>query len=397
MVDCIRCLAVGAALGVLLGACTPVTPVPVLDEHPSPVVPTATTEQPRVASVPAVVTPTPWSAVGAALLVVAGEQTLRPGASPVAITPAGDPPGLYAAVAAPDGSALAYAAMQEGAVRLWLHELSSGTTTLLPAPVGDAVARAAFAPDGAALAYTLIGQERWQLLIYDRAAAAARVLAQGSMQAGAETLPLPLVPIAWTPRGLLVEQILYATDALPRGLTLLDPVTGETQMLRAGEHLQAISSSDGAQVALVVGQLPPGGQPTAALLRYEVATGAEHELLPQQQAMLPALAWSPDGTRLAYAAAPGYQSPEYVLGVIDADGANLRTLDLVQAAAGYRFLDLAWADPATLLVLVGASTTEIELWHIPLEHLETGAFSSVARWSLSAAPPQSPRIVHVPR
>ncbi|WP_029215202.1 LpqB family beta-propeller domain-containing protein [Kallotenue papyrolyticum] len=410
MLNRFRPLGAALALGLTLSGCAPVAPVSDAGANPPPEASTAVAQQPTptpalatfTATVevptptPMLATPTPQPVTGEPL-VIAGEYLLRPEATPEALAPVGDPPGLYGVVAAPDGSALAYAAMQAGRLQLWLRDLRSGTATPMPADAGDAFARAAFAPDGSALAYTLIGQERWQLLIYDRAGDAARAVAEGPLQVSAETLPMPLVPIAWTPRGLLVEQILYATDALPRGLALLDPTTGEVQTLRAGEHIQAVPSSDGAHAALVVGQLPPGGQPVAAIARYDLDNGTERELLPQQQAMIPALAWSPDGARLAYAAAPGYQSSESVLGVLDTDGANLRTLELARAAAGYRFLDLAWADPATLLVLVGDTTGQIELRRLDLERFEAGAFNSVATWSLPAPPQQSPRIVYVPR
>ncbi len=74
-----------------------------------------------------------------------------------------------------------------------------------------------------------------------------------------------LRPIAWTASGLLADRILWASDAPPHELVLLNPADGSIAPLRAGTHTQVAASPDGARIAMVSGNMAIGVPPTFAM------------------------------------------------------------------------------------------------------------------------------------
>jgi dipeptidyl aminopeptidase/acylaminoacyl peptidase len=224
-----------------------------------------------------------------------------------------------------------------------------------------------------------------------------RVLQEGSMMASADAIPLPMVPVGWTDAGLFVERILYASDAPPRDLTLVNIESAEATPLREDSHLQVIPSPDGSSVAVIVGVLPIGQQPRAAILLLDIANGDERELVPEQAALIRALRWSPDSAQIAYAAAANYESSETVVGVMNADGSNLQTVEFGVPGFGYRVRDLAWQDSSTPLVLLVNDEGKLELHALPISSFDATGLRPLATFDAepTGAPPA--QILYAPR
>lgn len=374
---------------------TPTT-VPALGS-PSPEPAPPTSEPATPAPEPATPTTDSLPAPGAVLpadapWVTIGSQVYAPGqAAPFDAVTEGDPAMVMGMVAAPDGSSLVYATMIEHRMRLVVRDLRTGGSRVVDAADADSFSRVSFSPDGTAIAFTSIGQERWRLIVMGIVSGEQHVIQEGSMMASADALPLPMVPVGWTEAGLFVERILYASDAPPRDLSLIDLASGEAMLVRADSHLQAIPAPDGASVVVIAGELPPGGQPSAAISRFDVATGSEVSLVPAQQALIRALRWSPDNAMIAYAAAATYESPETVVGVMNADGSNLRTIE-----AG-RVRDLGWQDAATLLLLTATEQRRTMLQALPITTFDAAALQPVATFTAATEGAQPAQLLYVPR
>ncbi|GIV96221.1 MAG: hypothetical protein KatS3mg057_0878 [Herpetosiphonaceae bacterium] len=112
------------------------------------------------------------------------------------------------------------------------------------------------------------------------------------------------IPVDWTPAGLFVQGIIWASDAPPQNLALLQP-DGTQQILRQESYLRAVPSREGERVAIVTGQIPIGG-PAArmAISVLDVSTGNEQVIFPETPIWISDIAWSPDGSQLAFISAP---------------------------------------------------------------------------------------------
>jgi Tol biopolymer transport system component len=167
-----------------------------------------------------------------------------------------------------------------------------------------------------------------------------------------------------------------------RGIFVVDIATGQTRTIvptDRGIGEPAVWTPDGRSVTTVLSftlpieGLDPQVTPTAdahgnypiprrlsGIFLVDVATGAQTLLV--ETAQISALAWSPDGTQLAFltsqTGAYGWHEPQQVW-VVNADGSGLRNLDLVTPAGGHSHtlgwfpdgLRVAWVDGGDIWLL----------------------------------------------
>lgn len=255
---------------------------------------------------------------------------------------------------APNGAYIAYISQEDRLVVIDM--LSRAATT--PEQRDMHIVGFSFSPDSRALAYR---DANGPLQIID--------LSSGQKQ----TIPEPqhdqqpiLSPVEWTSAGLIVERLLWGSDALSQGLALIDPVSGTLTPMRERDHLRAVVSPDGRRIALVTGNLPIGAAPSAAILLLDIASGHETTIVPERQQVIKALRWSPDGSRLLYAESLEYQHPVTRLHVLNADGTNEQVLEVGGKAGGPAFSDLGWRDNATVLLLSAEGGQRLELYTLTL-------------------------------
>jgi hypothetical protein len=205
-----------------------------------------------------------------------------------------------------------------------------------------------------------------------------------------------LAPLGWTPAGLVVERIFWATDAPPQELIVVDPTDGSVQSLRNASHLQAVPSPDGSKVALVKGEVPIGGTPAFEIAILDIASGNETTIVLSRQGLVKALRWSPDGARLLYAMSETYDTLVTSVVALDADGSNQQQVDF--GATGFELAvhDLAWRDAETPLVLVTNQMGQIELNALPLDSFDATGLQSLGTFEGDAGD-QAPQILYVPR
>jgi dipeptidyl aminopeptidase/acylaminoacyl peptidase len=234
------------------------------------------------------------------------------------------PPFGSGALPAPDGSRLAYIS-REG--HLVVVDLRSGATATLGGALEPMSFR--FSPDSRELAAAFSDSQRWQLQVIELGTGAARTLQEGpllSQNSGDRSLVL--MPLAWTPGGIMVEQIMWATDAPPQGLALVDPADGTTHPVREEQHLIAAVNPDGTQVALVTGILPLGGeQPTMELRMLDVASRQDANLLRPQAGFVRQIRWSPDGTMLLFSMSENYGATTAAVVAIPREGTGTQRVD----------------------------------------------------------------------
>ena len=116
-----------------------------------------------------------------------------------------------------------------------------------------------------------------------------------------------LIPIAWTEQGLFAQQVLWGTDAPPQGIVRLDPTTGAIALVSQLDHLNAVISHDGKQLALVSGSAPISEQPSTGITVLDLASGQATPIVPEQPQLISALSWSGDGTQILYASIATYR------------------------------------------------------------------------------------------
>jgi dipeptidyl aminopeptidase/acylaminoacyl peptidase len=211
------------------------------------------------------------------------------------------------------GDASGSAAQVPPAERLFLldaagfHEVTAGERKLLVArPEGAFIYDAAASPDGSTVALSIQLPPKQTPTGYDFGLD-LYVARPGEQPAAivrheriAETMSQP----NWLPDG---DKLLLAvlgrdeTGAADPRIELIDIATGTRQRF-VEDALEPALSPDGSHLAYV-GYDPATG--IAVLMVRDLATGESRPLLPDDQVMsnVANIAWSPDGTRLAFAAA----------------------------------------------------------------------------------------------
>jgi hypothetical protein len=261
-------------------------------------------------------------------------------------------------LAAPNGAYIAYTSQDE---RLVVIDMLSHEQ-ITPEPRDIQVAGFTFSPDSRALAYRVVDGP---LQIFDLPSGRKRTIPEPPADQ-----PLLLSPVAWSPTGLVVERLLWGSDALPQGLALIGPVSGTISPLREREHLRAVPSPNGRRIALVTGSVPIGGAPKAAITLLDIASGTETTIVPERQQVIKALRWSPDESRLLYAESVDYQSTVTTLHVLNADASPEQALELGGKAGGPTFTDAVWRNDNTVLLLSAEGGPRLQLYTLPLDSFD---------------------------
>jgi hypothetical protein len=265
--------------------------------------------------------------------------------------------------AAPNGDYIAYISQEDQLVVIDMRSHKQ----INPEQRDVHVAGFAFSPDSRALAYRVVDGP---LQILDLPSEQKRTI-----QEPPTDQPLMLSPVAWSPTGLLIERLLWGSDALPQGLALIEPASGTISSIREREHLRAVVSPDGRRIALVTGSVPIGGAPSAAIVLLDIASGTETTVVPERQQLIKALRWSPDGSRLLYAESAEYQSTNTTLHVL-ADATPEQALELGQKG-GPSFTDIGWRDDGTALLLSAEGGPRLQLYTLPLDTFDISALQPI--------------------
>jgi len=313
----------------------------------------------------------------------------------LALRAPGFPAYRYSTAVAPDGSHIAYVNEHD---QLTIIDTSVGVLAL-PESAGQTPMGYSFSPDGRALAATFNDGQHWRLQVIDLQSRATRTLQEGALFAqSSDSLPLALMPIAWTPAGILAQRILWASDAPPQGLVLVSPTDGSTQELRQEAHIQAAAAPDGGRIAIVTGETPmePDAQPTMEIRVLDASGGNEQVIVPKKPGFVRDLRWSPDGAMLLYSASEKYDSQAASVALIRADGTNGQRIDFSIGGPNEMGLqDLAWADSKTALILLANAAARIEVNALPVSSFDTNSLRLLD--TLSGQPDVDHRIVYVPR
>jgi hypothetical protein len=267
--------------------------------------------------------------------------------------------------AAPNGDYIAYISQQD---QLVVIDMRNGTQ-ITPEQRDIHVAGFAFAPDSRALAYRVVDGP---LQILDLPSEQKRSISEPPTDR-----PLLLSPVAWSPAGLVVERLLWGSDALPQGLALIEPVSGTISPLREREHLRAVPSPNGRRIALVTGSVPIGGAPKAAITLLDIASGTETTIVPERQQVIKALHWSPGESRLLYAESVEYQSTITTLHVLNSDATPELVLELGGKEGGPTFTDAVWRNNSTVLLLSAEGGPRLQLYTLPLESFDIAGLQPI--------------------
>ena len=189
-------------------------------------------------------------------------------------------------------------------------------------------------------------------------------------------------PVAWSAAGILVDRVLWGSDAPPSQLALMNPNTSELRELHSDGYIQAAISPDGARLAVSTGTVPIGGQPTFAITVIDTASGEATVLEPEQNGLVRTMRWSPDGTMLLTATAEGYGVMDATLTVQGADGSAKQRLEMMESEYPQRYMDANW-DGQTLLVLLGIDE-RAELSAVSLSRFEQGALQPIGSVDVGA-------------
>ena len=330
------------------------------------------TDQPLATA--AVATPT-GTAAASTIYIRSGSRIMAHGAAQpefIELQRGTEPGGQGAVTIAPDGAYIAYTENSPGRIGLALLSLRTSQQQFVP----EALFGGEFSPDGRSVVYTVVIQAGSQVSARDLDSGETRVLQEGDeMQ--------PLRPIAWTPAGILAEQVLMYSDAPPQSLVMIDPAGGEPRTVRPKSHIQGESAPDGSKVALITGHLGIGAPGEAGLAVVDVATGAEQELVSQRVGLIPFVRWSPDGSTLLYSSDAGNEGRPTSLHLVAADGSGGDTLELADASIAGSVRDVVWSDNRTLLVLVAGGAGMLRLYELAAESFDAANMQEIGTFEQS--------------
>ncbi len=414
-----RWLAPGALiLGLALAACGPAGPSsqpPAASATAAPAATTPPTAQPTVAPTivptaqptiaPAaptapVATNTPTTPVGAVFIPtdmpwVRSGGTILGDDEQFDFREHGLPAPAYQFQTARGGAYVAYIS-QEG--KLAVIETRTGRNLIRDEDSIVQPAGLAFSPDGRSLALTSIGQDRWSLLVRDLQSGTMRTVLEGPTVATSnDALPLVASPVEWVAAGLIVENFLWGTDAPPQNVALVNIADGSTRSLRKGQHIAVYPSPDGSRVAVVSGTLRIGEPPTAEIAILDVAAGRQTAIVPSRQALVKALRWSPNGTKLLYVVSNDHQAPATTIHALDVDGSNDQVIEVGVPGVRAAYSDIAWRDDTTALLLSAEFDDYLHLYALPLSSFDVAGLQPLAAFDRRSAGQAPAEIVYVPR
>ncbi|HEY0739693.1 MAG TPA: hypothetical protein VGD69_32510 [Herpetosiphonaceae bacterium] len=282
--------------------------------------------------------------------------------------PAGGPPNL---VVAPSGKRIAYTEAIGGNTseqRLVVLNLDSGIRREIPLGRNGLVFGSVFSPDSERLAYSVVFSDalgRHEFRVLDLASGNSSVRLQGSSG------PMPVV-VAWNRGGLFVRKILYASDAPPQGLFLVNLQSNTLQTVFDGINYGAEPSPDGQKIALVTGELGIGSPPRTMLSVLDRATGRTTTIEAQAQQFVGNVSWSPDGSRLVYSRTLDNGARISTINVSAADGTNKQALLL--SAGSFpgegQIQDIAWRNNQSLLLLIRESQQRASVFTVSLDRFD---------------------------
>ncbi|HET8528253.1 MAG TPA: hypothetical protein VFL60_05030 [Gaiellaceae bacterium] len=225
----------------------------------------------------------------------------------------------------PDGTRVAFAREQradrcDGCPQsLWLTSPTQQLTSRQPGDDAPFDERPSWSPDGSTL-------------VFERSGASVRpgLFTVPAAGGAAHDLQVPGSHPAWGPKLIAFAQVTGGS-----GIGTLDPASGAVRTVLAGVDPTALAwSADGRLAYLAAGG---GGRPQIGIVGSPVKIDLSRLLPPRSLAS--GLAWSPDGTRFAFAASDANGVGEiYTVGV-DGKGLVQVTHDL---GAVFRLGDLTW-------------------------------------------------------
>lgn len=295
---------------------------------------------------------------------------------------------------APGGAFIAYTA-QDG--KLVVVDMST-FTRIREKEIDGMVVGFAFAPDGHSLALTLLNEPAWSLRVYDLATGTMRELQKGTTTVTSSNDPLPLLarPMEWTRGGLFTADIMWATDAPPRNVTLVNSDDGSERMVYEGDFLGAMPAPDGAHVAIVTGQPGMGSVPTMNVKVVSASAPGEQVIIPERQGYVRRMLWSPNGSQLLIASSSDYSLNETTLQTFKANGLDEQSLTIGGAAAPGSYADIAWQDEQTALLLMAKDDGYIHLSTLSIGSFTADALQPRAAYQGQLTVSSNALIVYVP-
>jgi Tol biopolymer transport system component len=308
----------------------------------------------------------------------------------------------FAVQAAPDGSRLAFLEYNnEGRARFQTLDTRSGAQRTYGDAAGIAYVSPRFSPDSQQLAYTMIDQSTpqwyWQLQIVGPAHDDVHILQRGVQDPAMHGFK-PLVPLAWTSTGLLAQELLWASDAPPHGITHVDTATGKLTTVYDEDYLRAEIAPNGSHAAVLTGILPmgPDVESQVSVSVLDIGSGESKPVLQDGKFWIPTLRWSPDAQRLLYTKQGDMGALITALVVLNADGTNEQTLPIGGSGVRGILKDAAWRDNNTLLLLIADNENKLHLYSLALDNLQPNALQEVAAFDGPKSEGITPRILYVP-
>ncbi|HEU5101121.1 MAG TPA: hypothetical protein VFU22_18985, partial [Roseiflexaceae bacterium] len=225
-----------------------------------------------------------------------------------------------------------------------------------------------------------------------------RTLIEGPIHASTPSDALPLMPrpIAWTPDGLVVEEILWATDAPPRNIGLVNSADGSKRTLREADHVSVYPSHDGAKIAVVTGALLLGEPPKTGIEILDVASGQAHEIVPVQQGLVRTIGWSPDDQKLLYALSTDYQAPATSIHARNPDGSGEQQFEVGGPGSKTSYADIAWQNNQAALLLAPEADGYVHLYALPLDAFDISGLQPIAAFEYDRASQAAIEIIYTP-
>jgi hypothetical protein len=258
----------------------------------------------------------------------------------------------------------------------------------------------AFAPDGRSLALTLLDQNNtWRLQLRDIDSGTTRTLLEGSTLLSGPSDPLPLIPspVAWTPSGLIVEHVLWGTDAPPRDVALVNPVDGSKRVVREDAHVRVYPDHAGTKIAVVTGPLRLGEPPATGIIVLDTTSGEQREIRPAQPGLVRKISWSPDDLQLLYAVSADYQAPETSLHALSADGANEQVIEIGAPGVKAAYADIAWQNGQAALLLSPEADGYAHLYTLPITAFDISGMQPVAAFMRQQPDQPVDEIIYTPK
>ncbi|HPM27874.1 MAG TPA: hypothetical protein PLX55_01755 [bacterium] len=244
-----------------------------------------------------------------------------------------------------------YATQSETEESLWVSNKGDQPKNILTLPKNKFIESAKISSDGTMIAYSLLDKHNpeGELWTINADGADNKMIIANTGRYIVEQIPFRLAPLAWSKDKTKIYMITTAdSDATPSGMYVADLATAKIQKAKTPDiTLWGVSFSPNEEKIAyttfewkdVPDSRPEAGPPFTINIT-DLNTGATEKVLENQNKQYFDPIWSPDGKKIMYKTATGFENDDSAIHVVDIN--TKKTHNIVSSVKNTKMIPWTW-------------------------------------------------------